>query len=101
MAQKAPAHSAALTRPLHASKIVLRDLYVVAGWLSGLAGHVSLDLGDRSAAATHVRTVVQCAEISEHSPLRAWARSFQSLAAYWAGDYRRARDHAQAGQNEG
>lgn len=78
-----------------------RHLYVVAGWLSGLAAHVSLDLGNRSAAATHVRTVVQCAEISEHSPLRAWARSFQSLAAFWAGDYRRAGDLAQAGQSEG
>ncbi|MCT6780108.1 XRE family transcriptional regulator [Streptomyces sp. CS7] len=78
-----------------------RHLYVVAGWLSGLAAHVSLDLGDRSDAATHVRTAVQCAEISEHSPLRAWARSFQSLAAYWAGDYRRAGDLAQAGQSEG
>lgn len=78
-----------------------RHLYVIAGWLSGLAAHVALDLGNRSAAATHVRTVVQCAEISEHSPLRAWARSFQSLAAYWAGDYRRARDLAQAGRSEG
>ncbi|MEU6310279.1 helix-turn-helix transcriptional regulator [Streptomyces sp. NPDC047014] len=83
----------------HPSQI--RHLYVVAGWLSGLAAHVSLDLGDRSAAATHARTVVQCAEISEHSPLRAWARSFQSLAAYWAGDYRRAGDLAQAGHSEG
>ncbi|MFJ3206091.1 helix-turn-helix domain-containing protein [Streptomyces sp. NPDC086989] len=78
-----------------------RHLYVVAGWLSGLAAHVSLDLGDRSGAATHARTVVQCAEISEHSPLRAWARSFQSLAAYWAGDYRRAGDLAQAGHSAG
>ncbi|MFJ4870768.1 XRE family transcriptional regulator [Streptomyces sp. NPDC088757] len=78
-----------------------RHLYVVAGWLSGLAAHVSLDLGDRSGAATHARTVVQCAEISEHSSLRAWVRSFQSLAAYWAGDYRRAGDLAQAGHSEG
>ncbi|MFE3147158.1 XRE family transcriptional regulator [Streptomyces sp. NPDC059218] len=78
-----------------------RHLYMVAGWLSGLAAHVSLDLGDRSAAATHARTVVQCAEISEHSQLRAWARSFQSLVAYWAGDYRRAGDLAQAGLSEG
>jgi transcriptional regulator with XRE-family HTH domain len=78
-----------------------RHLYVVAGWLSGLAAHVSLDLGDRSAAATHARTVVQCAEIAEHSGLRAWARSFQSLAAYWAEDYRRAVDLARSGQNEG
>lgn len=76
-------------------------LYVVAGWLSGLAAHVSLDLGDRTAAATHARTVVQCAEIAEHPRLRAWARSFQSLAAYWAGDYRRAGDLAQAGLNDG
>ncbi|MFD0359544.1 hypothetical protein ACFVHW_38310 [Streptomyces sp. NPDC127110] len=74
---------------------------MVAGWLSGLAAHVSLDLGDRSAAATHARTVVQCAEIAEHPRLRAWARSFQSLAAYWAGDYRRAGDLAQAGLNDG
>ncbi|WP_256640504.1 helix-turn-helix domain-containing protein [Streptomyces murinus] len=78
-----------------------RHLYVVAGWLSGLAAHVSLDLGDRTDAATHARTVVQCAEISEHSQLRAWARSFQSLVAYWAGDYRRAGDLAQAGHSEG
>ncbi|MFE6766490.1 XRE family transcriptional regulator [Streptomyces sp. NPDC057689] len=78
-----------------------RHLYVIAGWLAGLAAHAALDLGNRSAAATHVRTVVQCAEISEHSPLRAWARSFQSLVAYWAGDYRRAGDIAQAGQSEG
>ncbi|WP_075734093.1 helix-turn-helix domain-containing protein [Streptomyces acidiscabies] len=78
-----------------------RHLYVVAGRLCGLAAHVSLDLGDRSAASTHARTVVQCAEIAEHPELRAWARSFQSLTAYWAGDYRRAADLAQAGQNEG
>jgi hypothetical protein len=78
-----------------------RHLYVLAGWLSGLAAHVSLDLGDRSAAATHARTVVQCAEIAKHPPLSAWARSFQSLVAYWAGDYRRAGDLAQAGQGEG
>lgn len=78
-----------------------RHLYVIAGWLSGLAAHASFDLGNRSAAATHIRTAVQCAEISEHSPLRAWARSFQSLVAYWAGDYRRAGDLAQAGQSEG
>lgn len=78
-----------------------RHLYVVAGWLCGLAAHVSLDLGDRSAASTHARTVVQCADIAEHPDLRAWARSFQSLAAYWAGDHRRAADLAQAGYEEG
>ncbi|MGV9313268.1 helix-turn-helix domain-containing protein [Streptomyces sp. NPDC003691] len=78
-----------------------RHLYVIAGWLCGLAAHVSLDLGDRSAAATHVRTVVQCAKIAEHSTLRSWARSYQSLASYWAGDYRRAGEFARAGQNEG
>ncbi|MFI2077028.1 multiprotein-bridging factor 1 family protein [Streptomyces triculaminicus] len=77
-----------------------RHLYVVAGWLCGLAAHVSLDLGDRSAASTHVRTVVQCAEVVGHLELRAWARSFQSLAAYWAGDYRRAAELAQAGHDE-
>ncbi|MFI1253185.1 helix-turn-helix domain-containing protein [Streptomyces netropsis] len=78
-----------------------RHLYVVAGWLSGLAAHVSLDLGHQPSAATHARTVVQCAEIAEHPRLRAWARSFQSLASYWTGDYRRAADHARAGYEYG
>ncbi|MCP3819361.1 helix-turn-helix domain-containing protein [Streptomyces sp. A3M-1-3] len=78
-----------------------RHLYVVAGWLSGLAAHVSLDLGHQPSASTHARTVVQCAEIAEHPRLRAWARSFQSLAAYWEGDYRRAADLARAGCADG
>ncbi|WP_416975755.1 XRE family transcriptional regulator [Streptomyces sp. 4F14] len=75
-----------------------RHLYVIAGWLGGLAAHASLDLGDRSAAATHARAVLQCAAVTGHTKLRAWARSFQSLRAYWAGDHRRARELAQAGQ---
>ncbi|MFE3555525.1 helix-turn-helix domain-containing protein [Streptomyces sp. NPDC059193] len=79
----------------------MRHLYVVAGWLSGLAAHVSLDLGHQPSASTHARTVVQCAEIAEHPRLRAWARSFQSLAAYWTGDYRRAADLARAGCEDG
>ncbi|MCI4085658.1 helix-turn-helix domain-containing protein [Streptomyces sp. MMS21 TC-5] len=78
-----------------------RHLYVVAGWLSGLAAHVSLDLGHQPSAATHARTVVQCAEIAEHPRLRAWARSFQSLASYWTGDYRRAADLARSGYEDG
>ncbi|MEU5428992.1 helix-turn-helix transcriptional regulator [Streptomyces olivoreticuli] len=78
-----------------------RHLYVVAGWLSGLAAHVSLDLGHQPSAATHARTVVQCAEIAGHSRLRAWARSFQSLASYWTGDYRRAASLARAGYEDG
>ncbi|MEU0686768.1 XRE family transcriptional regulator [Streptomyces uncialis] len=77
-----------------------QHLYVVAGWLCGLAAHVSLDLGDRSSASTHARTVVQCAEIAEHSTLRSWARSFQSLAAYWAGEHGRAADLARAGREK-
>ncbi|MFI2210488.1 helix-turn-helix domain-containing protein [Streptomyces sp. NPDC020141] len=78
-----------------------RHLYVIAGWLCGLAAHAALDLGDRSSAATHARTVVQCAKIAEHSGLRSWARSFQSLAAYWAGDYGRAANLARAGREAG
>ncbi|MBT2446265.1 helix-turn-helix domain-containing protein [Streptomyces sp. ISL-43] len=78
-----------------------RHLYVLAGWLSGLAAHVSLDLGHQPSASTHARTVVQCAEIAEHPRLRAWARSFQSLSAYWTGDYRRAADLARAGCADG
>ncbi|WUA62767.1 helix-turn-helix domain-containing protein [Streptomyces sp. NBC_00224] len=78
-----------------------RHLYVTAGWLCGLAAHVSLDLGHQPSAATHARTAVQCADIAEHHALRAWARSFQSLAAYWTGDYRRAADLAHSGYQDG
>lgn len=67
-----------------------RRLYTIAGWLGGLAAHVSLDLGHQRSAATHVRTVLQCAEAAEHAGQRAWGRSFQSLAAYWSGDFQRA-----------
>ncbi|MBT2457640.1 hypothetical protein J7E98_23535, partial [Streptomyces sp. ISL-86] len=64
-------------------------------------GCQGVDLGHQPAAATHARTVVQCAEIAEHPRLRAWARSFQSLAAYWTGEYRRAADLARAGCEDG
>ncbi|MFE7131949.1 helix-turn-helix domain-containing protein [Streptomyces sp. NPDC057638] len=78
-----------------------QHLYVIAGWLCGLAAHASLDLGDRPSASTHARTVVQCAEITGHSKLMAWVRSFQSLVAYWAGDYERAAALARAGCEQG
>ncbi|MFK0253336.1 helix-turn-helix domain-containing protein [Streptomyces sp. NPDC090445] len=78
-----------------------RHLYVVAGWLCGLAAHVSLDLGHQTSSATHSRTALQCADIADHQGMRAWARSFQSLAAYWTGDYQRAASLARSGYEAG
>ena len=39
-----------------------RRLYVAAGWLTGLLGHLSFDLGDYQAARAHCVTAWQLAE---------------------------------------
>src|SRR4029450_5065076 len=39
-----------------------RRLYVAAGWLTGLLGHLSFDLGDYQAARAHSGTAWQLAE---------------------------------------
>jgi hypothetical protein len=62
-----------------------RDLYVLAGVVSGLMAKASQDLGRFHEAMTHARTLYVCADNAEHQGLRAWARGLQSLIAYWAG----------------
>ena len=74
-----------------------RDLYVLAGLVSGLLAKTSQDLGRMHDAMTQARTLYVCAENADHVPLRAWARGLQSLISYWAGSPQKALQYAQAG----
>ncbi|MGH3869458.1 MAG: hypothetical protein ACRDQ4_25800 [Pseudonocardiaceae bacterium] len=48
---------------------------------------VTFDLGHPHAATTHARTALHCAEVSGHTPLRAFIRCVQSNFASWDGRY--------------
>lgn len=62
-----------------------RDLYLLAGALSGMLAKASHDLGDPHSAMTQARTAYVCADNAGHSGLRMWTRGLQSMIAYWAG----------------
>ncbi len=62
-------------------------LYKIAGQLCGMLSMITFDLGHPHAADTHARTALHCAEVSGHTPLRAFVRYVQSTVAYWAGRY--------------
>jgi tetratricopeptide (TPR) repeat protein len=74
-----------------------RDLYVLAGIVSGLLAKTSHDLGHSHDAMTQARTVYVCADNADNNGLRAFARSMQSLIAYWAGRPQEAVRYAIAG----
>ncbi|MGH3999857.1 MAG: hypothetical protein ACRDTJ_20630, partial [Pseudonocardiaceae bacterium] len=63
------------------------DLYKIAGQLCGLLSIITFDLGHPHAANTQARTALHCAEVSGHTPLRAFVRCVQSNFAYWDGRY--------------
>jgi len=74
-----------------------RDLYLLAGVMSGLVAKTSHDLGRYHEAMTQARGVFVCADNAGHDGLRAFARALQSLIAYWAGRPQEAVRYAQAG----
>jgi hypothetical protein len=74
-----------------------RDLYFMAGLVSGLLAKASHDLGRAHDAMTQARTLYVCADNADHPGLRAWARGLQSLIAYWAGRPQESVRYAQAG----
>jgi hypothetical protein len=74
-----------------------RDLYLLAGVVSGMIAKASQDLGRFHEAMTHARTLYVCADNADHPGLKAWARGLQSLIAYWAGRPREAVRYAQSG----
>ena len=74
-----------------------KDLYLLAGVVSGLLAKASHDLGNPPAAMTQARTAYVCADNANHDGLRAWVRGLQSLVAYWAGWPNEAVRYAQLG----
>jgi hypothetical protein len=74
-----------------------RDLYLLAGVVSGMIAKASQDLGRFHEAMTHARTLYVCADNADHQGLRAWARGLQSLIAYWAGRPQEAVRYARSG----
>lgn len=62
-----------------------RDLYVLAGFASGLMAKVSHDMGAPHDAMLQTRAAYACAENAGHDGLRAWVRALQSGIAYWSG----------------
>ncbi|MGH3903408.1 MAG: hypothetical protein ACRDTE_04330 [Pseudonocardiaceae bacterium] len=73
-----------------------RDLYAVAGWLSGLIAEASLALGD--AAGPHCATALALAQEAGDTRLAGWVRGTQAQIALYAGDPRDAVAFAQAGR---
>lgn len=74
-----------------------RDLYLLAGVVSGLMAKASHDLGSSHDALTQARTAHVCADQAGHDGLRAWTRGLQSMICYWAGRLDEAVRYAEQG----
>jgi Helix-turn-helix domain len=74
-----------------------KDLYLIAGQLSGILAYVDLDLGYPDEAMTNSRMAWLCGEFAGHNGLRAWVRGTQSLIARFQGRYDEAYDLARSG----
>jgi hypothetical protein len=74
-----------------------RELYLLAGVVTGLVAHASHDLGNPHAAMTQTRAAYVCADNAGHDGLRAWVRGTQSVVAYWNGWPHEALRYAQLG----
>jgi DNA-binding XRE family transcriptional regulator len=73
-----------------------RELYAVAGWLSGLVAEASLALGEE--AGPHCTTALALAQQVGDARLAGWVRGTQAQIALYAGDPREAVAFAQAGR---
>jgi len=74
-----------------------KDLYLAAGYLSGILAYAVLDLGYPDAAMTNTRSAWMCGERAGHNGLRAWVRGTQSLIARFQSRYEVAYEALQAG----
>lgn len=74
-----------------------RDLYLVAGLLSGISAYACLDLGYADAAMKQAEAALLCADFAGHDGLKAWVFGTESLIARFQGRYRRALDLATQG----
>jgi hypothetical protein len=64
-----------------------RELYLLAGIVSGFLAKASHDVGAAHEALTQTRAAYACADNAGHDGLRAWIRGLQALITYWAGRY--------------
>ena len=64
-----------------------RDLYLLAGIMSGLMAKASHDLGAPHDALTQARAAYACADNAGHDGLRSWIRGLQALITYWSGRF--------------
>ncbi len=76
-----------------------RDLYLMAGVVSGMLAKASHDMGDPYTAMNHARAAAVCAENAGHPGLAARVRGLQSLISYWAGWHRDAVRYAETGDD--
>ena len=74
-----------------------RDLYLIAGLLSGISAYACLDLGHPDAATAQAEAGHVCAAYAGHDGLRAWMYGTQSLIARFEGRYAQALDLARRG----
>lgn len=70
----------------------------VAGRLSGLLSYMSVNLGRYDSARAYALESFQLAEQADDGDLRAWVRGTQSLAEFYAGNYREALAFAEDGR---
>ena len=75
-----------------------RQLYFMAGVVSGMLARASHDLSDPYNAQTQARTAFVCADRADHDGLRAWIRGLQSMIAYWSGLPKDSVRYAQSGR---
>lgn len=74
-----------------------RDLYLLAGIVSGFLAKASHDVGASHDALTQARAAYACADNAGHDGLRAWIRGLQTLITYWAGRFDDSVRYAQLG----
>jgi len=74
-----------------------RDLYLMAGIMSGLMAQASLDLAAPHDAMIQARAAYACADNAGHDGLRAWTRGIQALITYWSGRFADAVRYAELG----
>ncbi len=74
-----------------------RELYLMAGIVSGFMAKASHDLGASHDALTQSRAAYACADNAGHDGLRAWIRGLQALITYWSGRFDDSVRYAQLG----
>lgn len=74
-----------------------RELYLMAGIVSGFLAKASHDVGASYDALTQARVAYACADNAGHDGLRSWIRGMQSLITYWSGRFDDAVRYAQLG----